>query len=181
MNPQVSDTISHTAIGILLGCKTWTQWQRCLFNITKQTWPPGSPYNPQSLTVTGSSQLTYPLARTLVLRGLGCFSLYNPNILVICPLSVFGLPGCCTCFPLSLPLMLPFPPSPSPSPAQSGQVHSRCPASGYALPHICNKLPPPPDLQEVISFSFYFFLFVCFHLNRFPTSKTSRVRTLGSQ
>lgn len=39
--------------------QTLKKWLRCLFNIPKRTWPPGSPSILQSLPATGPSWLAY--------------------------------------------------------------------------------------------------------------------------
>ena len=94
--------------------------------------------------------------RTLQPKIGGPFSLYNPVILVPCPLSPFFKPfallaACCTWFP-SLPL--------SPHVAQ-GHVH--CGLSQMSLPlamlspFVYNKPSPPPHLGIVMSFFFFIF------------------------
>ena len=49
-----------------------------LFNISRRTWPPSSPSNPQSLPVTASIPTHYPK----LLQCRGCPFLYSPIILV---------------------------------------------------------------------------------------------------
>jgi hypothetical protein len=92
-----------------LGCRTFSYFSvrspiqdkqmRCLFNITKQTWPPGPPSILQFTPVIGSSCLAYPapypkllqprgwaalphIFQTLRLSGLFSSTLYPPGLLI---------------------------------------------------------------------------------------------------
>ena len=60
---------------------------------------------------------------------------------------------------LSSPLSLPFLLSPHGSGSWLLWTLPDVPASGYTLPHIYNKLSPPPYLGAVMSFLSFLFLF----------------------
>lgn len=137
-------------------------------NISKWTWPPGSPSVLQSLPVTGI-WLTYPTPYPKFLQPMSRAALL-PDVLpyIILP---FWLPG-----PFVYPLptrslgpgqslgqrvLSPFPPFLS----SHGPALWPCPlwilpdvhASGHALPYIYNKCSPSPHPGAVRPFPVYFF------------------------
>lgn len=68
---------------VVFGIKPRTHsWLRCLFNMSKWTWPPGSPGNPQSLPVTG-----YGCHTSLPTLN---FSRLGPGLLFLIQFSYFG-------------------------------------------------------------------------------------------
>jgi hypothetical protein len=136
-------------------------------------WPPGSASILQSLPVdTGYSwHIPPPSILNSLAQGLPALPLevlpyitqtfWLPSLLDLWP------PSCCTWFPC-LPLLL----SPH-DPAVWSCLLWNLPdvsASGYALPHIYNKLVPPPFLGAVMSFPFlsFWFLFSFNSLMRGP-------------
>lgn len=136
--------------------QNWNKWLRCLFNVWQQTRLLGSPWIPLSLAATGSPGLNIqPPARNSPLAWwLGCSSQHNPTISVTCSLCTPGPPGCLTWFPLPSPF-------PSSQPCMGSPVElcllwilPDVPASGYALPHIYNKLSSTIQRSSHIYFLF---------------------------
>lgn len=121
-----------------------------------RTWPPGSPCIPLTLLVTGPSWMTHPasLPWTLKLRGLDCPSLYNPTILVTCPLWAFGPPRCYTWFPSVPPC-----PLSSHGTVQSGLSQVSPPGAVLSHISIINFLPHPTQKQSC-SFPLDFFFLI---------------------
>lgn len=132
----------------------------------KQTWTPVFPWIPQCLHVAGPSWLAFststlnfssPESRIPFTSCLSFPIEFNHFGHLTFSSTLFGPPGCFFGFS-SLPL---------PSPLFShGSVWS-CPLwslsdiheSVYALPHIYNKIYPPPHLGEVMFLSFFFLSF----------------------
>lgn len=127
---------------------------RYLFNISKQTCPPGSPSILQFLHTTEYGWQT-PSTLNSPAQRLGCphlegSSLNNADVFGSLPLLYLCPLGLCTR---------------GPGPAQSGLVHSRLSQmsdTAFALPHIYHKLSPPPYLGAATPFlpvSFLSFFF----------------------
>lgn len=68
----------------LLSLKSWNERLRFLFNISKLTWPPGSPSISQSLPIIRNAHLVFYPEISNPGTGLP-FSLYNLDVLVTCP------------------------------------------------------------------------------------------------
>lgn len=97
---------------IIVKFQTWDKQLRCLPNISKLTWPPGSPSIPWSL-LQGMTAISPPSTLTSPSQGLDNpssrgSSLYNSTILVTHPLLYLWPPACCTWF-LSLHLSFSLP------------------------------------------------------------------------
>lgn len=87
------------------------QTGRCLFNVSKQTWPSGSPSIPQSIPVTRYGWHTPPPTLNFSVQGLGFLSprdsyLYNPDILLSFSLSLSLSLSAALCCYLSLSVCL---------------------------------------------------------------------------
>ena len=134
--------------------QTQDKWLKCLLNISKPTWPSGSPSIPQSLPVTVYGCLPCPLPWTLQPKGLGCSSLCNLAILASQHCPYLWPLGCGIWFPSLLPLL--------PHMAQLSLVRSTLFCQMCLLLDILsytyNKLSPLIYLGAVMSFLLYFFL-----------------------
>jgi hypothetical protein len=96
--------------------------------------------------------LAYPAPYPDSPAQLGCFSLYNPAILVTCSLYLWP-PGFCTWFP-SFPSSFPFPAPTWPSSGSCTRwAHPEVPDSACAFSCVYSKLSPP--LYKVAMFSFF--------------------------
>lgn len=96
---------------------------RCLFNLSKQTWPPVSSSVAPSINVTGYGCHTLPSALKSLTQELSCpiprcFSLNDPDFLFTSPFVPFPS-QCCSLFPALCSLSF----FTRHVPAQPGHVH----------------------------------------------------------
>ena len=121
----------------------WDKWLRCLFNISKQTWTPDFPWIPHSLTVTGLFWLAYPVPYPE--PSSPCWAALTYMIQPFWLPAIFVPLGLLAPAPGSSALPFPFP---SLSSRGSGLFPlwtvQDVPGSGYALPHVYNKVFPLP-------------------------------------
>lgn len=89
-----------------LGFKPWTNGWGAYCTYESSHWPPGSPCNPLSLPVTGSSLLAYPEPNPKLFQPRDCPSLYNLTLLVtwliLYSLCISCYSTCSPSHPLSL-------------------------------------------------------------------------------
>lgn len=144
---------------MLLGLKLETPWLRCLFNITKWTWLPGSPRIPQSSPVTGSFWLTLPASYPKLLQPRAWATLLPDALPYI--IQPFWVPFSSTLYTPDSPL------SPPSSPHWAWLKVTFSLASPWRL-CLCLCSPSYKQLQTVsstnhtyaLSFLFYFFFFI---------------------
>jgi hypothetical protein len=123
---------------LLLSFKPRTSSLRCLQNIPKQTWPPGSPSIPQSLPVTEFGWHTPTSTLNSPAQGLGCPSAGGSPYIIqtfwLPILCTFGLLAAVLGFPLSSLSLFP---SSFPTPL-------RIRTTLDSPRHVCLWLCPPP-------------------------------------
>ena len=122
---------------------------RCLFNISKWTWPLGSPSIPHPYLLQGIVGIPCPLPRTLQPRGSATISpealpYIIQTFLGTCPFLYLWPLGCCSWFS-----------SPPPWPYPSGLSQLCLPLAMLSL-FIYNKLSSPSYLGAIMSFPVLF-------------------------